>query len=261
MQAPFVTATVTFTSMSTTTGTANFAVGDETYKTWYKVLGNLKSGVRPLVLLHGGPGIPHHGLLGHDELFKAHSIPVVWYDQLGCGSSTHLPHKGEDFWTPRLFMDELENLVKHLGIADSFDLLGHSWGGMLAAQWAATRHPAGLNRIVLADTPAAMHLWDESSAILLPQMPLELRDTIKRGEESGDLDDPAYKAAMHAYYGMFCCRCNPWPEEATISHVEMARDPTVYNVMYAIYLISSHLCFLTASVLGLVQMSFTSAVH
>lgn len=216
-------------------GTVDFVVGNETFKTWYKVLGDLKSGVRPLVLLHGGPGIPHHGLLGHDVLFKEHSIPIVWYDQLGCGSSTHLPNKGPEFWTPELFMDELENIVKHLGIADNFDLLGHSWGGMLAAQWAATRHPTGLKRMVLTNSPAAMRLWDDSNALLLPQMPEELRKAIEKGEETGNLDEPAYKAAMHAYYAKHCCRCNPWPEEVTISHTEMAKDPTVYNITYAYF--------------------------
>ncbi|KAJ3557192.1 hypothetical protein NM688_g1602 [Phlebia brevispora] len=217
--------------MSIATGTIPFVVGDETFRTWYKVLGDLKSGICPLVLLHGGPGIPHHGLLGHDELYKRHKIPIVWYDQVGCGASTHLPEKPESFWKEELFMDELENLVKHLGIADDYDLLGHSWGGMLAAQFAATRHPSGLKRIVLTDSPASMPLWDKSNAILLPQMPQDVQDAIRKHEEDGTLDDPEYRAAMHAYYMKHVCRVDPWPEDVTKSHAEMAKDPTVYNIM------------------------------
>ena len=148
--------------MAETTGTVDFIVGDETFKTWYKVLGDLKSSVRPLVLLHGGPGIPHIGLIRHDELYRSFSIPVVWYDQIGCGQSTHLAHKPQEFWTFELFMDELENLLNHLGIAGSFDVLGHSWGGILAAQWAVaggarahrhqqrTRHGAHVGRVLRA---------------------------------------------------------------------------------------------------------------
>ena len=58
-----------------------------------------------------------------------YGIPVVLYDQLGCGKSTHLREKrlDTDFWTPELFMAELDNLVKYLGIDDDFDILGQSW--------------------------------------------------------------------------------------------------------------------------------------
>ena len=57
------------------------------------------------------------------------SIPVVFYDQIGNGASSHCPGVPPDFWTPELFMDELDNLLKSLGIYDDFDLLGQSWGG------------------------------------------------------------------------------------------------------------------------------------
>ena len=59
------------------------------------------------------------------------SIPIIFYDQLGGGRSTHRPDAPKDFWTPELFMDELDNLLKHLHVQDDFDLLGHSWGGKI----------------------------------------------------------------------------------------------------------------------------------
>ncbi|KAJ3557191.1 hypothetical protein NM688_g1599 [Phlebia brevispora] len=217
--------------MSVTTGTVPFVVGDETYQTWYRVLGDLKSGVRPLVLLHGGPGIPHHYLLGHDELYKQHNIPIVWYDQVGCGASTHLPDKPKSFWTEEFFMDELENVVKHLGIADNYDLLGHSWGGMLTARFAATRHPAGLKRIVITNSPAALRLWEEGNAVLLKQMPQHMQDVIRKNEDAGTLEDPEYKAALHAYYLKHVCRISPWPEPFTKSLTEIAKDPTVCHTL------------------------------
>lgn len=58
-------------------------------------------------------------------------IPVVLYDQLGNGESSHCEGVPPDFWTPELFMDELDNLLKTLEIYDDFDLLGQSWGGKL----------------------------------------------------------------------------------------------------------------------------------
>lgn len=134
---------------SGTSGTVDLTVGSETFCTWYRILGDLKSGVRPLILIHGGPGIPHDVLTNHDILHKLRGIPLVWYDQIGCGSSIHLPDKPRNFWTDSLFMDELENLVNKLGVSQDFDLLGHSWGGQLASQWASTRHPPGLKALVI----------------------------------------------------------------------------------------------------------------
>jgi pimeloyl-ACP methyl ester carboxylesterase len=55
-----------------------------------------------------------------------HGIPVIMYDQLGCGNSTHLQEKNGDgtFWTISLFLSELDNLLRHLGIQDEYYLLG-----------------------------------------------------------------------------------------------------------------------------------------
>ena len=46
------------------TGKIDFKVGSTTYQTWYKVFGDLKSSQhRPIVALHGGPGMSHHYML------------------------------------------------------------------------------------------------------------------------------------------------------------------------------------------------------
>ena len=119
----------------TTEGTLDFTVQgiDEPCKTWYTIFGSLTDSVRPLVVLHGGPGVPHYYLLPiADIATKYGEAPVIMYDQLGCGNSTRLPEKAGDgaFWTVDLFLSELENLLTKLGIIDDYDLLGQSWGGM-----------------------------------------------------------------------------------------------------------------------------------
>jgi hypothetical protein len=58
------------------------------------------------------------------------STPVIFYDQLGNGESSHIPDATQSFWTVELFMNELDNLVSHLGIEQDFILLGQSWGGV-----------------------------------------------------------------------------------------------------------------------------------
>ncbi|KAJ7698397.1 hypothetical protein B0H17DRAFT_1177448 [Mycena rosella] len=124
-------------SLIVTEGEAEFTVpaaaAGKPWKTWYKVVGDLRSPTspsrRPLAALHGGPGVNHAYLLILFDLTKSHSIPLVVYDQIGSGNSTHLPEKMGDvsFWTEQSFLDELNNLLAYLGIQDDDDILGHWW--------------------------------------------------------------------------------------------------------------------------------------
>ena len=96
-------------------------------KTWYKAIGDLGAR-RPLIVLHGGPGATSDVMLSLADLAEKHGIPVIFYDQLGNGNSTHLPEKMGDisFWTEQLFLDELDNLLGQLGVQNDYDVLGHS---------------------------------------------------------------------------------------------------------------------------------------
>ena len=107
---------------------------------------------RLLSSLHGGPGCTHDYVDSFKEL-AATGRAVVHYDQIGNGRSTHLRDKGPEFWTVSLFLDELDRLLNHLDIAGRYDIVGQSWGGMLAAEHAVLQ-PPGLRRLVIADSPA-----------------------------------------------------------------------------------------------------------
>ena len=131
----------------TQTGNALFKIPkyDLQGETAYEIYGDLESGKIPLIALHGGPGFPHGYLLPLTLLLTDYGIPVILYDQIGCGKSTRYPDRMGDgaFWTAELFMAELDNLKQALGIKN-FDLLGHSWGGMLVAQVSFSRsHSVG----------------------------------------------------------------------------------------------------------------------
>src|SRR5205085_5052451 len=123
---------------------------------WYRVTGELRAGnataPAPLVVLHGGPGATHDYLLSLADLGRSRA--VIHYDQIGNGRSTHYPDRGADFWTPELFVRELHNLVDALGIRERHPVLGQSWGGFLAEEYALTQ-PPGLRALVLADTAAS----------------------------------------------------------------------------------------------------------
>ena len=124
--------------------------------TWYRVFGDLSAdGPAPLVLLHGGPGAVHNGLLPLADLLSDQR-PVVLYDQVGCGNSTHRPDWPAQEWTVELHLEELENLVCHLGL-DEFHLLGHSWGGFLATEYALA-HPQRVASLTLFSTAASSEL-------------------------------------------------------------------------------------------------------
>jgi len=116
------------------------------WQTWYRITGNLSWPKAPVVVLHGGPGAAHNYLLRIARLAEQ-GRPVIHYDQLGVGNSSHLPDRGSDFWTVELFLDELDNLLRHLGVASRYHILGQSWGGMLGAEH-AVRRPAGLQALV-----------------------------------------------------------------------------------------------------------------
>lgn len=101
--------------------------------TAYTVYGELSATTTPLICLHGGPGVPDSSLKESISVMASKSIPVVFYDQIGCGESTRLPEKKGDrnFWTLGLFIKDLENMIAALNIGQ-YDLFGHSWGGLLA---------------------------------------------------------------------------------------------------------------------------------
>jgi L-proline amide hydrolase len=209
----------------TTTGSVEF--GDR--QTWYRITGDLGSGVTPLVVAHGGPGGTHDYLLTIADIARE-GRPVVHYDQVGNGRSTHLRDRGADFWTVDLFVAELRNLVDKLGIGGGYHLLGQSWGGMLGAEH-AIRRPTGLRSLIISDSPASMPLWLSAAAALRAELPSDVQETLTRHESLGSTDSSEYAAAMEVFYDRHVCRVLPRPDELARTFAAIADDPTVYYTM------------------------------
>jgi len=159
------------------------------------------------------------------------SRPTILYDQFGCGNSTHLPEKRGDksFWKPELFMAELDNLKRHFGIKE-FDLLGQSWGGMLAAQYAITQ-PKGLRKLMICDSPANMESWLAVANELRKRLPEDVQQTLTRLEDEGKEETEEYEKAVMEFYKRFVCRVQPFPKEIMDSIEQTAKEPTVYYTM------------------------------
>jgi proline-specific peptidase len=193
--------------------------------TWYEVVGDVTDKT-PLVVLHGGPGIPHEYLdplaaLAHD------GRAVVFYDQLGCGDST--PLHDPLLWTVDLFVEQLDDLRRQLAL-ERVHVLGQSWGGMLALDYALHR-PSGLASLILADTSPSMPAWIRETARLRRELPQDVQDVLDRCEAEGDLDGEEYQAALMAFYERHVCRV-PWPEYVKRAFAEMEEDPEVYFTMW-----------------------------
>lgn len=201
--------------------------------TWFKTYGNLDSDKLPLIVLHGGPGACYEYMIPLVDLTEQFNIPVILYDQIGNGKSTRLKEKtgDEGFWTEELFERELDNLIDHFGLRPKgFDLYGHSWGGMLAARYAAKR-PKGLRKLVLADAAASVELLLVGENVLRSQLPDEVRQTLEECERDGRVESPEYEQACGEFYKRFLCRVDPWPPEVVTALGHLKDDPTVYQTM------------------------------
>lgn len=203
--------------------------------TYYKVFGDLIGGSTPLVILHGGPGAGHEYLLPFAELWPRYGIPVIFYDQIGCGYSKRLPQTAGDqtFWNVALFVAELINVLDYFNLRQSpgYNLLGHSWGAMLGAEF-ATSQPLGLRRLVLASGLASRELSSEGLELCRQDLPAETLNVMKECEAREDHDSPAYQKAMMVFYKMFLCREEPFPPELLPALQHLSEDRTVQGTMY-----------------------------
>ncbi|KAL8817580.1 MAG: hypothetical protein Q9191_008120 [Dirinaria sp. TL-2023a] len=208
-------------------------------KTFYKTIGPLSSthstpSKTPLIILHGGPGAAHEYLLPFTDLYTKFSIPLIFYDQIGNGRSTHLPSKtgDQEFWTESLFHRELDNLIDHFQLRDTgFDILGQSWGGMMGSSYAALK-PQGLRRLVLANAPADIELWKQGLENLRAKLPDDVQEALREAEETGDFESKEYEDAITFFYKRHLCTVKPWPaKEVEVALKWLTEYPDVYATM------------------------------
>src|SRR3984885_3378749 len=122
-----------------------------------------------LLLLHGGPGATHEYFEACDSFLPAAGIEYYYYDQLGSAYSDQPDEP--DLWELARFVDELEQVRIALGLdVGNFFLLGHSWGGILALEYALNyqRHLKGL---IISNMMASIPAYNEyAESVLMPSM-------------------------------------------------------------------------------------------
>lgn len=145
---------------------------------------------------------------------------MVLYDQVGCGGSTRVAAAELDI---SVFVAELANLRDRLGLERAF-VLGTSWGGMLAIEYALAR-PSGLAGLVLNSTLASVETWAAEVASLRDALSKELREALG----SNDPDGPAYRAAEREFNARHVCRAIDAPE---LKRMQQARSDEVYRALW-----------------------------
>jgi len=198
--------------------------------TWFKIVGEIKNAI-PLIMLHGGPGAGHADLSTLAPSLERDGIPVICYDQVGCGRSSRIREKANnaEFWSFDLFCVELDNLVDHFGLRESgFSIHGHSWGGMLASTYAA-RQPRGLRRLIISCSPASAAIYASEAERLFKALP-EVNEDVMKMDADGKFDAPEYREACSAFIKRHFCRLEPWPEVINECG-KCFEDSTMFNLM------------------------------
>jgi proline iminopeptidase len=182
------------------------------FRVWTKRIGN--NPTTKLLLLHGGPGFTHEYFEAFDSYLPSAGIEYYYYDQLGSYYSDQPDEP--DLWEIDRFVDEVEQVRQALGLdRDNFFVLGNSWGGILAMEYALA-HQDHLKGVVIANMMASIPAYnDYARDVLMPGMDQDVLAEVKALEAAGDTTNPRYEELMFEHhYRHHVLRMPPaaWPE-------------------------------------------------
>ncbi len=198
---------------------------DGKYKVWTKRFGK---GDIKVLLLHGGPAMTHEYMECFESFFPKENIEFYEYDQLG----SYYSDQPEDssLWTTERFVEEVEQVRIALGLnQDNFYLLGNSWGGILAMEY-ALKYQQHLKGLVVSNMVASIPRYEAYNTMLRSQMRKTLIDTLEMYESKGDYQNPVYvDLVMKEYYHKHICRLEEWPDPVLRSFKHV--NPVIYVMM------------------------------
>ena len=173
---------------------------------WTKKIGN---GHIKVLLLHGGPGADHRYFEAFEDFFPINGIEFYYYDQLDSTNSD----KPDDpaLWTIQRYTDEVEAVRQGLGL-DNFYLLGHSWGGVLAIEY-ALKYQQHLKGLVISNMAASTESFLRHVSKVRSRFPADVRAELDVYENTNKTDETIYqKLLFERLYKIFICRLDPWPD-------------------------------------------------
>lgn len=198
-----------------------------TFRVWTKRFGNNPS--IKVLLLHGGPAMTHEYMECFESFFPEQGIEFYEYDQLGSYYSDQ--PTDSSLWTTARFVEEVEQVRKALGLnKNNFFLLGNSWGGILAMEY-ALKYQNNLKGLIICNMMASCPEYGKyAGSVLAKQMDPKILDTIRQLEARKAYTDPKYmELLMTHFYKEHFCRLQEWPEPVnrTFKHA----NNVIYTMM------------------------------
>jgi len=199
------------------------------FKVWTKRVGT--NPTMKLLLLHGGPGGTHEVFDCCDGYLPAEGIEYIYYDQLGSYFSDQ--PSDTSLWTIDRFVDEVEQVRQALGLdSENFYLLGQSWGGILAMEY-ALKHQDKIKGLIISNMMSSATEYNKyAKEVLGPQMDPEVLREVQELEASNDFSNPRYmELLMEHYYTEHLLRLpvDRWPQSVNLAFRHM--NPEVYVYM------------------------------
>ena len=198
-----------------------------TFNVWTRRVGNNPK--MKVLLLHGGPGGNHIPFESFESYLPAEGIEFYYYDQLGSMNSDH--PTDSTLWTTPRFVEEVEQVRQALGLnKNNFYLLGHSWGGILATEY-ALKYQQNLKGLIISNMMSSCPEYGKyADEVLAKQLKPAVLAEIRAIEARKDFSNPRYTELLMAnFYNEHVCRLKPWPNALDRSFPAM--NATIYTLM------------------------------
>ena len=200
-----------------------------TFNVYTKRMGNNPK--MKVLLLHGGPGGTHEEFGNFDGYLPNEEIEYIYYDQL----DSYYSDKPNDttLWTTEHFVEEVEQVRKALNLTkDNFYLMGQSWGGILAMEY-ALKYQDNLKGLIVCNMVASVPEYNKyAQNVLGPQLPKEVLEEIQAIEANKDYANPRYEELlMEHFYTQHILRkpLEEWPKSILLLFEHL--NPGIYVYM------------------------------
>ncbi|SHN42364.1 proline iminopeptidase-family hydrolase [Chitinophaga sp. CF418] len=182
------------------------------FNVWTKRIGNNPK--IKVLLLAGGPGFPHDYLEAFESYFPGEGIEFYYYDELGNGNSDKPGDSSR--YNVASAVDEVEQVRQALKLdASNFYVFGHSWGGLLAMEY-AIKYQQHLKALIISNMVSSGKEFNNYiQQVLVKQLPSAVLDTINELSARNDYANPKYSELVTKhFYAKFICRLplEQWPE-------------------------------------------------
>ncbi|UUC44215.1 proline iminopeptidase-family hydrolase [Flavobacterium cerinum] len=182
------------------------------FNIWTKRIGNNPK--IKVLLLNGGPGATHEYFECFESFLPAEGIEFIYYDQLGCGNSSAT--QDISLWDLPRFVEEVEQVRQALHLdKDNLYVLGHSWGGILAMEY-AMKYQQHIKGLIISNMMASAPEYDRyAEEVLSKDMDPTVLKEIRSLEAKGDFNNPRYmELLLPNFYAKHVCRLpiDQWPE-------------------------------------------------